>query len=155
MARTTEILDAVVARLARAVPAVATEYFPEKPETYRLNHPVGALLLSYAGSVYGKQLDTTAVIQPRVLTLSVTVILRQLNGRAGAVDVLDDARQALLGFKPPDCRRRMWAIGEKFLGETAGLWQYALEMATEAVVVQEDETADSPLLSGVIYKDET
>lgn len=42
------VLDAVLARLREKLPQLQVEYFPEKPAEYRLNHPVGALLLSYA-----------------------------------------------------------------------------------------------------------
>ncbi len=42
------VLDAVLARLREKLPQLQVEYFPEKPSEYRLNHSVGALLLSYA-----------------------------------------------------------------------------------------------------------
>ncbi|EKY7025774.1 hypothetical protein QFI32_005337, partial [Escherichia coli] len=44
------VLDAVLARLREKLPQLQVEYFPEKPAEYRLNHPAGALLVSYAGS---------------------------------------------------------------------------------------------------------
>lgn len=43
------VLDAVLTRLREKLPQLQVEYFPEKPAEYRLNHPVGALLVSYAG----------------------------------------------------------------------------------------------------------
>lgn len=57
------VLDAVLARLREKLPQLQVEYFPEKPAEYRLNHPVGALLLSYAGSRFDRPDDTGAVIQ--------------------------------------------------------------------------------------------
>lgn len=56
------VLDAVLARLREKLPQLQVEYFPEKPAEYRLNHPVGALLLSYAGSRFDRPDDTGAVI---------------------------------------------------------------------------------------------
>ncbi len=60
------VLDAVLARLREKLPQLQVEYFPEKPAEYRLNHPVGALLLSYAGSRFDRPDDTGAVIQSRL-----------------------------------------------------------------------------------------
>lgn len=48
------VLDAVLTRLREKLPQLQVEYFPEKPAEYRLNHPVGALLVSYAGSRFDK-----------------------------------------------------------------------------------------------------
>lgn len=77
------VIDAVVARLKEKLPGLSVEYFPEKPAEYRLNHPVGALLVSYAGSRFDKPDDIGAVIQPQTLQLCVTVVFRQLNGKRG------------------------------------------------------------------------
>ncbi|HAU8965466.1 TPA: hypothetical protein JEW93_003648, partial [Escherichia coli] len=55
------VLDAVLARLREKLPQLQVEYFPEKPSEYRLNHSVGALLLSYAGSRFDRPDDTGAV----------------------------------------------------------------------------------------------
>ena len=86
------------------------------------------------------------------MKLSVTVILRQLNGRGGAVDVVDAVRQALVGFRPPDCRK-VWAMSEKFLGETAGLWQYAVDVATEAMLVEDADVNTETPLTLVTYEE--
>ena len=75
--------DAVLARLREKLPQLQVEYFPEKPAEYRLNHPVGALLLSYAGSRFDRPDDTGAVIQSQTIQLCVTVVFRQLNGKKG------------------------------------------------------------------------
>ena len=146
MATTLQIIDAVVARLKAKLPQLAVEYFPDRPAEYRLNHPGGALLVSYLGSQFDTTVDVTYIAQPRTVKLSVTVILRQLNGKGGAVDVVDAVRQALVGFRPPDCRK-VWAVSEKFLGETAGLWQYAVDVASEAMLVEDaDVNTESPLI---------
>ena len=146
MATTLQIIDAVVARLKVKLPQLAVEYFPDRPAEYRLNHPGGALLVSYLGSQFDTTVDVTYVAQPRTVKLSVTVILRQLNGKGGAVDVVDAVRLAMVGFRPPDCRK-VWAVSEKFLGETAGLWQYAVDVASEAMLVEDaDVHTESPLI---------
>ena len=152
MATTLQIIDAVVARLKVKLPQLAVEYFPDRPAEYRLNHPRGALLVSYLGSLFDTTVDVTYIAQPRTVKLSVTVILRQLNGRGGAVDVVDAVRQALVGFRPPDCRK-VWAMSEKFLGETAGLWQYAVDVATEAMLVEDADVNTETPLTLVTYEE--
>ncbi|PVJ40204.1 hypothetical protein C4855_26865, partial [Salmonella enterica subsp. enterica serovar Gaminara] len=123
------VLDAVLTRLREKLPQLQVEYFPEKPAEYRLNHPVGALLVSYAGSRFDKPNDIGAVLQPQTIQLCVTVVFRQLNGKKGAIDVLDAVRRILGGYTPPNCRRRIWLTREVFIGEVKGLWQYALDFA--------------------------
>jgi hypothetical protein len=141
MASTLHMMERIAARLKAKVPDLTVEFFPERPAEYRLNHPRGALLVSYLGSQFAATRDATFIAQPRTVKFAVTVVLRQLNGRGGAIDVLDEVRRALVGFKPPDCRK-VWAVSEKFLGETAGLWQYAVDFASEAMLLEDDE-ADS------------
>jgi hypothetical protein len=145
MATTNNIIDAVVQRLRAKLPSLAAEFFPEKPADYRLNHPRGALLVSYAGSTFDKTADVAYVAQPRNLRFTVNIVMRQLNGRDGAVAACDQVRGALLGWVPPDCRK-VWTNEEKYLGERAGLWQYALTFATQGVVIEDaDVDTDAPL----------
>lgn len=152
MATTLEMLDAIEKRLKAKLPALAVEYYPEKPEDYRLNHPRGALLVSYAGSQFGESVDAGCMVQPRKLTVSVTVLLRQLHGKGGAVDVMDLVRQALVGFRPPDCRK-MRAAGDQFQGENAGIWQYVVSFSMGAMQVEEAELDNGPLLTHVTIVD--
>lgn len=153
MAMTLTIIDAVVARLKAAFPDLTAEYFPDNPADYRLNHPKGALLVSYLGAKYGDPIDTSAVVQEATPKLSITVTLRQLNGTNGAIAVLTRLRKALIGFKPPDCRRKIWAVGEKFIGESAGIWQYALDVATETILVEDEDVDTGPLLTHITTDD--
>ncbi|MDR2452334.1 MAG: Gp37 family protein [Candidatus Accumulibacter sp.] len=146
MATTLEIVTAVVERLREKQPALAVEYFPEKPAEYRLNHPKGALLVSYAGSRFGDAADTGFVAQRRTITVTVTVVMRQLNGRGGAVDALDAVREALFCWRPPDCQR-LKLVAEGFLGEVAGLWQYTVDCSCEALLVDAAENEDGVLLT--------
>ena len=147
------VLDAVLTRLREKLPQLQVEYFPEKPAEYRLNHPKGALLVSYAGSRFDKPNDIGAVIQPQTIQLCVTVVFRQLNGKQGAVDVLDVVRRILGGYTPPNCRRRIWLTREVFIGEAKGLWQYALDFATESVFIEDSDLPSGPLLTEVNYEE--
>jgi len=152
MATTLQIIDAVLERLKAKLPHLAVEYFPDRPTEYRLNHPRGALLVSYLGSQFDTTVDVTYIAQPRTVKLSVTVVLRQLNGKGGAVDVVDAVRRALVGFRPPDCRK-VWAVAEKFLGETAGIWQYAVDVASEAMLVEDSDINTEPPLIDTTFEE--
>lgn len=146
---TLHMISSVVEHLKRCFPALAIENFPEKPAEYRLNHPAGALLVSFAGSRFSPSRDTHAIAQERTITLSITVVVRQLNGSSGAVDVLDKTRQALLGFKPANCKEKLSAISEHFLGESAGLWQYALDLKTSDMQMEDLDELPEPHLSHI------
>jgi hypothetical protein len=151
MATTLAIITAIAGRLREKQPALLVEFFPEKPSEYRLNHPVGALLVSYAGSRFGNASDTGFVAQRRTLTITVTVVMRQLNGKGGAVEAVDAARAALFCWRPPDCQRLL-AVAERFLGEASGLWQYALDLSCEAIIVDAAEEEDGVLLTVIHHK---
>ena len=94
MATTNEMLEAIRSRLAEL--PLSAEFWPEEEREYRLNHPVGAALVGYAGATYGPSRDMFAVIQEREIRLSVILVFRQLNGRDGAVDMVDRIRLSLI-----------------------------------------------------------
>lgn len=153
MATTLQIIDAVVARLEAKLPQLAVEYFPDNPAEYRLNHPKGALLVSYPGSQFGTTVDVTYIAQPRTVKLSVTVILRQLNGKGGAIDAVDAVRLALVGFRPPDCRKVL-VESDQFLDETAGIWKYAVDVSTSTMQVEDADVNTETPLTLVTYEEE-
>lgn len=152
MSQTLQIIDAVIQRLAAALPALAVEYFPERPADYRLNHDTGALLVSYMGSQFADTPDSHAIIQPRTVRLSVTVVMRQLGGGTGAIAALDLVRQTLVGFRPPH-GQKLAAVAEKFLGESAGIWQYAVDFSCECLQVEDADIGSEPLLTVVTYEE--
>ena len=154
MTVTVALIDALRARLQAALPNVVCEYFPEDPKNYRLNHPVGALLISYRGSVFEPTQDEFYIAQPRSIRLSITVVLKQLNGRGGAIEMLDQVRSAVIGWKPPHCNKKLFAEREKFLGTIAGLWQYALDVGTETIQVEDVDTEDGPLLHTTSFEEQ-
>lgn len=148
---TLAMLEAVIARLQLRIPRVVVEYFPEKPSTYRLNHPLGALLVGYGGSRYGQTQLPDAIMQDRDVAITVTIVMRQLNGRDGAVQLLDETRAALLGCRLPGTTAGLRAIKDDFLGEVVGLWQYAIDFAAPKLEIEdiEDTDDDAPLLRHV------
>ena len=153
MTVTVAVIDALRARLQAALPNVVCEYFPEDPKSYRLNHPVGALLISYRGSVFAPTQDEFYIAQPRSIRLSITIVLKQLNGRGGAIEMLDQVRSAVMGWKPPHCNKKLFAEQEKFLGTHAGLWQYALDVCTQTVQIEDAERDTGSLLTQASFEE--
>lgn len=140
---TTELLEGVVARLRAAMPDVAVDLYPEKPDGYRLNHPVGALLVTFLGAVFGDQKMTTGYVQERTPQWRVVILFRQLYGRAGALAYLDQVRLTLQRYRPAGCRYACRAVAENFLDEESGIWRYTSDW--QAVVpAQIDEAVLDP-----------
>ncbi|MFT8210564.1 MAG: Gp37 family protein [Symbiopectobacterium sp.] len=146
---TLTLLSAVVERLRLQLPGLHVDFFPERPEQFRLNHPRGAVLVSYGKSRFGQTQDIGVVIQPQTVRLTATVVVRQLNGKDGAVAVLDQVRQCLGGWRPPDCQRDIWLVEEVFWGQTEGLWQYVLTVETVTAFIQNDSPEDNPPLTQI------
>ncbi|MFT0531605.1 Gp37 family protein [Castellaniella hirudinis] len=138
---TQDILQAVVDRLTDQLGnLLAVDFFPDRPEDYELNHVDGALLVSYGGGQFSAPpasglsapaLPARSAPQKRTLKFVVTLLVRALNGDHGAAEMLDAARGALRGFRPPGCARPLWFTQETPLGAAGGVWQYAIELATE------------------------
>ncbi len=133
---TLKVLNDILKRLDGKLPQYVAELFPETPNQYRLNHPIGAFLLSYGSSKFDSTEDVGLVIQPRNLELVFNVVARQLNGRDGAVFMCDQLRAALLGYQPALCSQKISAAHEKFLGVNEGIWMYAVHLTTQMMSIQ-------------------
>lgn len=144
--RTQLVIDGVIAQTVAALipvagtkPRLAVELYPDSPETYRLTHPVGALLVRQVGDVYeppqasgmrsGGLTGQRARPQERVLVLRVTLMFRQLNGRDGITAVLDELKDALWGFMPEGSRGPLHFVGSEHIGVADGIWEHALDVA--------------------------
>ena len=126
MATTLQIIDAVVERLKVKLPQLAVEYFPDRPAEYRLNHPRGALLVSYLGSQFDTTVDVTYIAQPRTVKLSVTVILRQLMASMRQAKLGDD----IFGSSATDNFREM--ADSKTADSIAAMRQFGIADMVEA-----------------------
>ncbi|HWO57682.1 MAG TPA: Gp37 family protein [bacterium] len=152
MASTLALLEAVVKRLAGAFPHLAVELYPERPSEYRLNHPRGALLVGYVRSHYGAPVDTEIMAQERSVEVSVAVLMRGLHDGAGAVPTLDAVRQAVIGWKMPDCDKSR-IVGDRFLDQSAGLWTYELTFSGRTLVLEDEEPDAGPILKHITTED--
>lgn len=132
---TQDFIDSAQTLLIAAFPDLVVELFPARPEDYRLNHPVGALLLAYPGSNFSNALlraDTVA--QDRQIGLSVSLVTRHLWGPDGAIAMMDRLRAALMGWRPTDCQP-MIVVRDRLLSENAGLWWHVADFSCQTRVV--------------------
>lgn len=142
---------AVLARLsARFADAVAVESFPDDPDAYRLDHPVGALLVRYHGAKYGQLLDTELVVQERTMVVEVMLVFRSLQGNAGIYEYLEAVRLALAGFQPP-AFAKLRPLSDEFIDRDKGEWRYAIDFATHTTVIEDGDVDDAPLVQHITF----
>ena len=135
--QTKSITQSIVDQLASMVGTDLTvEFYPEKPASYRLNHANGALLVNYAKSNYPKHDDTAAIIKPRQMGFTVTIISRGLHDRYGAVPLVDWVLAMLSGFRPEHTDKSLAPVRDYFIQHQSGLWYYGVDFEIEAVHVQ-------------------
>ncbi len=134
---TTTITQAIVDKLTQAVGHdLAVAFYPEKPSSYRLNHANGALLVSYGRPNYPKHDDTFAVVCPRELVFSITIVSRGLYDRFGAVPLVDWVLELLSGFMPTHATKPLAPIKDYFETHESGLWFYTVTFVTQTSHVQ-------------------
>ena len=135
--QTQSITQSIVDQLVRVVGTdLAVEFYPEKPASYRLNHANGALLVNYAKSNYPKHDDTAAIIKPRQMGFTVTIISRGLHDRYGAVPLVDWVLAMLSGYRPEHTDKTLAPVRDYFIQHQSGLWYYGVDFDVEAVHVQ-------------------
>lgn len=140
MSATLPILNAFKARLNAHFPDWDCQLMPDDPSTYFLDHPNGAILISYAGSDFGEPRPSAAITQSRTLTILLTVMSRNLHNDFGAIELLDNLRLALVGFRPPNCSE-CYLKDEAFDEQESGIWVYQLVLKTQTMQVQQCEQA--------------
>ena len=135
--QTKAITQSIVDQMASIVGTDLTvEFYPEKPANYRLNHANGALLVNYAKSNYPKHDDTAAIIKPRQMGFTVTIISRGLHDRYGAVPLVDWVLAMLSGYRPEHTDKTLAPVRDYFIQHQSGLWYYGVDFDVEAVHVQ-------------------
>ena len=142
MASTNDILQDIIDHLSKHIDNLAIEPYPEGAEqgTYRLNHPVGALLVGYEKSDYGKPVDTGFVIQERTVTGFVDIVARQLNGNDGTNTLVDLVASLLIGHRVKDAKP---IVLEKdaFIREISGQWHHRLNF--QLVTIAQEQWAEN------------
>jgi hypothetical protein len=149
------IETAIVAQLTAQIGGIEIAHYPDRPESYRLTHRVGAALVQYLGGKYGAMRDTAAIIQERVMEFGVTVMMRDLGWNygaepggpsPGAYAILEAIRAALTGLRIPGCRK-IYPRAEKFVerDQQGGVWIYLITFALSTVAVEPSSPQTFPL----------
>ena len=151
MSATLPILESIQQRIADKTDKFSIELFPDDLEHYNLTDEFGAVLVQYAGSKF-ESIDSVDVIQQRrVVMVALTVIARSQHDDHGALEMLDQLRLAIVGFKPTNCTACS-LVSEEFGGESDGLWQYQLLVQTETWQVELCEPSDLPKFTTARYR---
>ena len=149
------IEDAIVSQLQSQISTIEIAHYPDRPETWRLTHRVGAALVMYKGAQFGEMLDTSAIIQERKLEFEISVMMRDLGWAVGgdasgpspgAYAIIEGIRTALTGYEVPGCRK-MYPVREKFVkrDKQGGVWTYSSTFALSTVAVEASQPEDFPL----------
>lgn len=141
-----EIETALVDRLKLVLPGYAVEPFPDKPASYRLLSPKGAVLVVYRGSGLSPTQDVGMIVQERVLQYDITLLTRDLRSHTGAYALLDVLYQSLLGFAPPNCGK-IWIERDGFVSQEDGVWQYEITLAMRGMAIEDVNSDTGVLLS--------
>ena len=149
------IEDAIVNQLRSQISSIEIAHYPDRPESWRMTHRVGAALVMYKGAQYGELLDTAATIQERKLEFEISVMMRDLGWAVGgdpsgpspgAYTIIEAIRTALSGYQIPGCRK-MYAVNEKFVkrDKQGGVWTYSSVFALSTVAVEASQPDNFPL----------
>jgi len=143
------IEDAIITQLRSQISSIEIAHYPDRPETWRMTHRIGAALVMYKSAEYGELLDTAAIIQQRKLEFEISIMMRDLGwavGGDGAYAIIEAIRAALTGFQIPGYRK-MYPVREKFVkrDKQGGVWTYASTFALSTVAVEASQPDDFPL----------
>lgn len=140
MSITQDITDDYVERLAQHHPDLSVIETPDDPSSYALLHPVGEILVQYTSSDFAEPDNTGGnyegaplrdIPQRRRINVQLTLVLRSLGGANGTTITLDQVRNSLKKFRPRHCLTQVYFLGEGFISEKQGIWQYGLRTAVE------------------------
>jgi hypothetical protein len=129
---TQALIDAVITKIKAEVTDLAVEQFPDRPDDYRLNHPVGAVLVLTPRSRY---VPAGTGVRTRTLDLVVRLALRNFASRAIEYDRQDQLRYALHGWIPGENWQALAITEERFVAENAGIWQFDLMFEVKNLVI--------------------
>jgi phage gp37-like protein len=119
-----ETETALINKLAELFPQLKVEAYPDNPESYRLVHPIGALLVRYAGEVSEDTGVQQILVQFERSVWNVVVVSRGLRSHTGAYPVIDAVKDGLGGKIISGGTLR--PAGVRFLSEAGGVWYHAV-----------------------------
>jgi hypothetical protein len=151
------IETAILTQLKSQITSVEIAHYPDRPETYRLTHRIGAALVRYDGAAYGPIMDTAAVAQRRRLRFAVRLVMRDLGWSfggegdgpsPGAYAMIEAVRAALTGFEIGGCSK-IRPVRERFIerDKQGAAWIYEITFALTTMAVEAPNAATYPLFT--------
>lgn len=120
--------------------------FPDRPEQYKLTHPIGALLVYYLRSQYQREpINHAAVNQPKDIIINVRVKNRNLNTNEGAVADVQQVIDSLQGVDISSYNTtrpgRLYIIEDRFIDydPANGIWDYEVTIGVPSEQYQDTE----------------
>jgi hypothetical protein len=156
--------NAIVSQLSAQISAIEIVHYPDRPESYRLTHRIGAALVRYDGAAYGKLLDTAAVVQTRTLRFAVKLLVRDLGWNyggdpggpsPGAYALIEQIRAALTGFEIGGCSK-IYPVEERFVerDKEGGAWVYESVFGFTTAAVEPSTASNFPLLVSAVAQEQ-
>lgn len=157
------IETAIIAQLRSRITSIEIAHYPDRPETYRLTHRIGAALVRYDGAAYGPIADTGVVAQRRRLRFAVRLVMRDLGwsfggegdgSSPGAYAMIEAVREALTGFQIGGCGK-MAPSRERFVerDKQGAAWIYEIAFALTTTAVEKTSSAAYPLFTRGIARE--
>jgi len=137
---------------------------PQKVDvkTFSLLAQAGAVLVQNSGSRYEtKSLALGTVVQEREMMFDVVVLYRNVSEQMSEEKSADDEIyefvfeiiKLLQGWRPPECYEPMRVVGEGFIDEQDGIWQYGIRFAVKTVAVETVAEPELPTLSELNFNE--
>lgn len=157
------IENVILAQLQSAIGTIEIAHYPDRPESYRMTHRIGAALVRYEGARYERLMDTAAVVQERRLQFEITVLMRDLGWGVGgppdgtspgAYAMIEQVRAALTGFRVPGCSK-MYPLRERFVArdKQGAVWVYAIRFGLATAAVEPSSADNFPLfVKGIVQE---
>ena len=137
-----------------AHPIVDVASWPDKPDSYRVSHPVGAVLVVYQGSAVERAQGQLMPVQHTFALRLLTRTLRhpstntdQARAGSGTYQLLMACRLALTGWKPAADCDPMVVLRTGFADYVDGVWHHELTATTDSAWLVPVECPPGPWIT--------
>lgn len=139
--------NTIVARLAEKIPELENASYPDNPDSYQLQHPVGALLTRFESASHSTPIALDMIEQDVTLNFITLIVTRGYGGDGGAKAIFKRVVDAVRGYRVPGFSK-FYVTKVELLQYNEGIWQYSVGIAC---VTRESELEAA---SGMIQYDE-
>lgn len=124
----------IVAKLTGDLSGVKVESYPESPDSYKLIHPNGAVLVRYSGSYFDDSVPNRnkETDQRRVLEWTISILSRNLhshsNATYGIYVLIEAVRESLTGYTVNSLTQSTVLIPtrDQFITQAGGVWEHEI-----------------------------